>query len=87
MREEAEGLDFFTLKRGEYLERKPQGSCDRGTAVIRFLDHLYSPDWQKSTDVCYIGDDSTDEDALRTLMGKAISMKIFVDSVQSCCES
>lgn len=59
------------------IECKPENAADKGSAVLEILSRWYGPSWQNKVGVIYIGDDTTDEDAMKALKGKAVTMRIF----------
>lgn len=59
------------------IECKPWNTEDKGTAVIRILDHL-QPKWGLNVAAIYIGDDTTDEFAMKALKHRSgKTMRIF----------
>ncbi len=73
----ATGLNFKTFPGHDSVECKPKNSGDKGFAVLNILNFLYGQDWQHTVGVVYIGDDTTDEDAMKVLKGKGVTMRIL----------
>ena len=62
------------------IECKPKNSATKGTAVQHIMTHLYGREWhQNNIGAIYIGDDTTDEDAMIYLRGKGFSIRIDED--------
>lgn len=47
------------------LEAKPPINWNKGTAALKILDAHYKEGWKNKTKVIFIGDDTTDEDAMQ----------------------
>lgn len=78
---------FTSFSGHDTVECKSDSSADKGSAVLDILDHLYGKDWAKTVGVIYIGDDRTDEDAMKVLQGKAITMRVTSGSQQKTAAS
>ncbi len=66
----------------EILELRPNLPWDKGRAVLALLDALGGPD----TLPLYIGDDETDEDALRALHGRGIGIRVMDSPTDSAAD-
>ncbi len=51
------------------VEGRPAVDWHKGRAVLHVLVHRHGPDWPVRVRALYIGDDTTDEDAFRSLRG------------------
>ena len=49
------------------LECKPKGSANKGTAVNTILEKQFGPGWMKKVGLVFVGDDTTDEDAIKVV--------------------
>ncbi len=58
------------------IEARPPIGWDKGHAVLHILRTRYGPNWSQRLRVIYAGDDSTDEDAFRSLQGLAVSFRV-----------
>ena len=58
------------------VECKPKNSATKATAVQHIMNHMFGKEWLYNVGVIYIGDDTTDEDAMKYLKGKGYSIKI-----------
>ncbi len=75
----ATNLNFNTSPGHDSIECKAKNASDKGTAVLSILEHMYGSNWANTTGVIYIGDDTTDEDAMKALKDKAITIRILSD--------
>jgi len=67
----------ITVRPGKrVLEVRPDVAWDKGAAARFLLRRAFGEDWPVRARVVYVGDDRTDEDAFRTLGGKAITVKV-----------
>lgn len=55
------------------VEARPPIGWDKGRAVLHLLRARHGPAWSEHLSVVYIGDDDTDEDAFRVLLGLGIT--------------
>ena len=58
------------------MEARPPIGWDKGRAVIHVLRARHGPAWSESLRVIYVGDDDTDEDAFRTLLGLGMTFRV-----------
>jgi trehalose 6-phosphate synthase/phosphatase len=58
------------------VEARPPIGWDKGQAVLHILRHRYGATWGERIRVMYVGDDDTDEDAMRTLAGLALTVRV-----------
>lgn len=73
-----QGLNVQLLGGKQYLDVRPMGGWDKGTAVARLLERVYGPRWRGGVAVLYAGDDVTDEHVFRRLPSAAITVKVGV---------
>lgn len=55
------------------VEARPPIGWDKGRAVLHLLRARHGPAWSEHLRVVYIGDDDTDEDAFRVLLGLGVT--------------
>jgi trehalose-phosphatase len=58
------------------VEARPPIGWDKGRAVLHLLRAMDGPAWSESVCVVYVGDDDTDEDAFRALLGLGITFRV-----------
>ncbi len=58
------------------LEGRPSVDWHKGRAVLHVLVHRHGADWPARVRALYIGDDTTDEDAFRSLRGIGRSIRV-----------
>ncbi len=58
------------------VEGRPPIGWDKGHAVLHVLREKYGPGWSESIRAIYAGDDETDEDAFRGLMGLGATFRV-----------
>jgi trehalose 6-phosphate synthase/phosphatase len=58
------------------VEARPPIGWDKGQAVLYILRQRYGAAWGERVRVLYVGDDDTDEDALRTLADLALTFRV-----------
>lgn len=63
----------------EALEAKPPVVWNKGEASVFLLKQQFGEDWPKKVNVVFVGDDTTDEDAMKKLQGVGKSFRISSD--------
>ena len=58
------------------VEGRPPIGWDKGHAVLHVLREKYGPGWSESVRAIYAGDDETDEDAFRGLLGLGATFRV-----------
>ncbi|MEZ4352046.1 MAG: bifunctional alpha,alpha-trehalose-phosphate synthase (UDP-forming)/trehalose-phosphatase [Myxococcota bacterium] len=58
------------------VEGRPPIGWDKGHAVLHVLRERYGPGWSESVRAIYVGDDETDEDAFRALLGLGQTFRV-----------
>jgi trehalose-phosphatase len=58
------------------VEARPPIGWDKGHAVLHVLREKYGPTWSESLRAIYAGDDETDEDAFRGLLGLGATFRV-----------
>lgn len=58
------------------FEARPPVTWDKGRAAIYILRTLFGVDWCDRISTIFAGDDRTDEDAMKTLQGMAITFRV-----------
>ena len=58
------------------VEARPPIGWDKGRAVLHVLRSRYGPGWGERVGVVYVGDDDTDEDAMRALAGLGLTFRV-----------
>ncbi|XP_066902989.1 uncharacterized protein [Halyomorpha halys] len=71
-----ESAGFIASHAHKALEAKPPINWNKGRACIYILRTAFGLNWSDRLNVIYVGDDTTDEDAMRALKGMAISFRI-----------
>ena len=71
----------FDVQAGHMLvEARPAVDWDKGKGVFDLLDKLHAGrDGQEggaAEQVCFVGDDETDEDAMRALLGRGVTFRV-----------
>jgi trehalose-6-phosphatase len=61
------------------VEALPPVAWDKGRASHYILRHLFGVQWPVKVSVVYIGDDNTDETAMRALSGLATTFRVGDD--------
>jgi len=61
------------------VEALPPVAWDKGRASHYILRNLFGVQWPKEVSVVYIGDDATDETAMRALSGLATTFRVGDD--------
>jgi trehalose-phosphatase len=68
------------------VEGRPPVDWDKGRAVLHVLVRRHGADWPSSVRALYIGDDTTDEDAFRSLRGIGRSIRVGPSSGPSLAD-
>uniref|UniRef100_A0A2P2HXG2 Alpha,alpha-trehalose-phosphate synthase (UDP-forming)-like n=1 Tax=Hirondellea gigas TaxID=1518452 RepID=A0A2P2HXG2_9CRUS len=71
---EEAGIEVF--KAHMSIEARPPVTWDTGRAVIYILRTLFGVDWSDRISIIFAGDDDTDEAAMLTLQGMAITFRV-----------
>lgn len=58
------------------LEIRPKVDWNKGTVALMLLDKQYENKWKENVKVVFVGDDTTDEDAMKALKGNAATFRI-----------
>jgi trehalose 6-phosphate synthase/phosphatase len=58
------------------VEARPPIGWDKGRAVLHLLRARHGPAWSEKLRVVYVGDDDTDEDAFRVLLGLGSTFRV-----------
>lgn len=58
------------------VEAKPPVHWNKGEAALLILSEKYGHDWASNVKVVFAGDDTTDEDAMKSLKGRGISFRV-----------
>jgi trehalose 6-phosphate synthase/phosphatase len=58
------------------IEAKPPITWGKGRASIQVLRTTFGVDWSERVRIIYVGDDVTDEDAMKALKGMAVTFRI-----------
>uniref|UniRef100_A0A6A7FPD3 Alpha,alpha-trehalose-phosphate synthase [UDP-forming]-like n=2 Tax=Hirondellea gigas TaxID=1518452 RepID=A0A6A7FPD3_9CRUS len=61
------------------FEARPPVTWNKGRAAIYILRTLFGVDWCDRISTIFAGDDNTDEDAMKTLQGMAITFRVTAD--------
>ncbi|CAG9832277.1 unnamed protein product [Diabrotica balteata] len=71
-----EAANFKSSKAHMAVEARPKVDWNKGSVALLLLEKKYGKDWNKETKVIFVGDDTTDEDAMRALKGNAALFRI-----------
>jgi trehalose 6-phosphate synthase/phosphatase len=67
----------FQAQNGHFaIEARPAIGWDKGRGAFTMLEKLHGVTWASNVRVIFIGDDETDEDAMRALSGLGITFKV-----------
>jgi trehalose 6-phosphate synthase/phosphatase len=67
----------FQYKEGHFVvEARPPIGWDKGRGAFHILEKIHGITWADNVRVIYIGDDNTDEDAMRSRNGLGISFRV-----------
>ncbi|XP_055326284.1 trehalose-phosphate phosphatase-like [Sitodiplosis mosellana] len=58
------------------IEIKPPVVWSKGHAALLILNEIYGSGWEKNIRVIFLGDDTSDEDVMKMLKGKATTFRI-----------
>ena len=58
------------------VEGKPKVQWNKGKASIFILKNAFGTKWDDKLKIIYVGDDQTDEDAMKALKGLAVSFRV-----------
>ncbi|CAH1174027.1 unnamed protein product [Phaedon cochleariae] len=58
------------------LEARPQVDWNKGKVALLLLEQKYGDNWNKNVKVIFVGDDTTDEDAMQSLKDNAATFRI-----------
>lgn len=58
------------------IEAKPPVQWNKGKAAELILQSSFGDNWHEKVKAVFVGDDTTDEDAMRALHGKAVSFRV-----------
>ena len=58
------------------VEARPPIQWDKGRASIHILRTTFGIDWSERVRIIYVGDDTTDEDAMQSLKGMAVTFRV-----------
>ncbi|CAG9860345.1 unnamed protein product [Phyllotreta striolata] len=61
------------------LEARPQVDWNKGTVAVLLLEQKFGSDWKDKAKVIFVGDDTTDEDAMKALKGNSATFRIAKD--------
>jgi len=67
---------FQLLETPHALEAKPRLNWDKGEGVKMTLQKKFGDDWAKNKKIIYVGDDTTDEDAMKVLHGLGKTFRV-----------
>ena len=68
--------DFRPCKSHCAIEARPPIKWDKGRACIHVLRTTFGMDWSERVRIIYVGDDATDEDAMKALSGMALTFRV-----------
>lgn len=63
------------------FEARPPVTWDKGRAAIYILRSLFGLDWCDRISTIYAGDDKTDEDAMQSLQGMAVTFRVTTSKI------
>ncbi|KAG5893359.1 hypothetical protein JTB14_000124 [Gonioctena quinquepunctata] len=89
LREEIERIAFKIIEDANFkvgkahcaLEARPKVDWNKGKVALLLLEKKYGANWKNGTKVIFIGDDTTDEDAMRELKDAAAATFRIASSV------
>ena len=67
---------FRPMKAHCAVEARPPIEWDKGRASIHLLRTTFGIDWSERVRIIYVGDDTTDEDAMAALKGMAVTFRV-----------
>ncbi|KAJ8919101.1 hypothetical protein NQ315_012086 [Exocentrus adspersus] len=62
------------------LEARPTVDWNKGKVALLILNKNYGEDWSRKVKVIFVGDDTTDEDAMKALKGSAATFRVAASS-------
>ncbi|RMZ99327.1 trehalose-6-phosphate synthase, partial [Brachionus plicatilis] len=65
------------------VEARPPIGWDKGRGVYNILEKLYGVTWADNYKAVFIGDDETDEDAMRALSGLGITFRVGKPNIKT----
>ncbi|KAK8736897.1 hypothetical protein OTU49_004707 [Cherax quadricarinatus] len=57
-------------------EGRPPVTWNKGYAAVHILRTIFGSDWSDNVSTIFVGDDKTDEDAIKTLKGMAVTFRV-----------
>ena len=74
----------FQFQEGHFaLEARPPIGWDKGRGCFHLLEKLHGYTWADTVRVIFIGDDETDEDAMRALTGLGITFRVGKPNIKT----
>nr|XP_014089059.1 trehalose-phosphate phosphatase B [Bactrocera oleae] len=71
-----QGHGFQLIETPYALEGKPRVNWDKGEGAKMILEKHFEADWAKKLKIIYVGDDTTDEDAIKVLHGLGKTFRV-----------
>lgn len=65
------------------VEARPPIGWDKGRGVLNILERLHGVTWADNVKAVFIGDDETDEDAMRALQGLGITFRVGKPNIKT----
>lgn len=74
----------FQFQNGHFtVEARPPIGWDKGRGTFHILEKLHGFTWADNVRVVFIGDDETDEDAMRALSGLGITFRVGKPNIKT----